>query len=82
MAILVLVLFASLSCAKWQQDLKHFNSQMIGLKRVVTLYSADGSVIKEWRGNNMRVEHVPGGISFIHNGKVIIISGTFTVEEE
>ncbi len=71
----------SFSCAKWQQDFKHLNSQLTGLKRTITLYSADGSVIRQWNGL-MRIEHVPGGISFIYKGKVVVISGTFVVEED
>ena len=80
LSILLLGLL-SLSCAKWQQDFKHINSQLVGLKRTITLYSADGSVIKSWNGN-MRIEHVPGGVSFIHKGKVVVLSGTYVIEED
>ena len=63
-----------------QTNLKHLKSNIIGLDRVVTLYSATGEVLKTWNGR-YKVEDNGGSISFIHNGKTVKLSGTYTVEE-
>jgi len=65
-----------------RQDISHFKSDLIGLKRTVTLYSADGKPIKEWKGR-FKVEVSGGAARFLDdNGKAVIISGTFVIEEK
>ena len=81
--MLVLFLSASLaSCTERQRkNLKHMKSDIIGLKRRITLYDCSGKVIKQWEGR-FKVETIGAYVSFIDDdGKDIKISGTVVVEE-
>jgi hypothetical protein len=79
---LFLMTFLIASCTERQrQDYSHWKSDLIGLKRTITLYSVDGKPIKTWSGR-YKVEVDSGVARFIHDGKAIYISGTFIVEEE
>ncbi|MBI5248585.1 MAG: hypothetical protein HY912_03750 [Desulfomonile tiedjei] len=70
------------SCTESQrQGYSHWKSDLIGLKRTITLYSADGKAIKTWSGR-YKVEVENGTARFMHDGKAIYISGTFIIEEE
>ncbi len=65
-----------------RKNLKHFKSDLIGLKRKVTLYDGQGRVIRQWQGR-FKIEVQGNFISFIDdNGKDIKISGTVVVEEQ
>jgi len=72
----------SIGCTQSQQKgLKHFKSNLIGLHREVTLYSATGSIIRKWKGD-FQVETFSSGIAFItDDGNEVKIGGTFIVEE-
>ncbi|MFH1118023.1 MAG: hypothetical protein V1792_29225 [Pseudomonadota bacterium] len=75
------VLMAVSGCTeKQRQEYSHWKSDLIGLNRRITLYSADGTPIKKWEGR-YKVEIKDGVARFIHDGKAIVISGTFVVEE-
>ncbi len=64
-----------------RKGLKHFKSDIIGLKRKVTLYDCNGRPIKEWQGR-FKIEIQGSYLSFIDDkGKEIKLSGTITVEE-
>ncbi len=81
----ILILFFTLglfACTERQRkNLKHLKSDIIGLKRRVTLYDCNGKVIKSWQGR-FKIEVQGAYISFIDdNGKDIKISGTVVVEE-
>jgi len=80
--IALLLSVISIGCTQSQQKgLKHFKSNLVGLNRVVTLYSANGDVIRVWKGD-FQVEVIPPGIAFIDdNGNEVKVSGTFVVEE-
>ena len=84
---LVLILLASTfliygSCTqKQKQDLSHWKSDLIGLKRSITLYGENGKPIKTWEGR-YKVETSGCTARFLHEGKAIIISGTFVIEEQ
>lgn len=70
-------------CEDAQKTIKHLKSSTVGLNRTVTLYAADGRVIKSWNGKFM-VELVEGSsvAAFItDDGREIKISGTYIVEE-
>lgn len=73
--------FLTAGCTERQrQDISHFKSDLVGLKRTVTLYSADGKPIREWKGR-FKVE-VSGGVArFLDDGKAVMISGTYVIEE-
>ena len=76
-----LLVFASGCTERQRKNLKHFKSDIIGLKRRVTLYDCNGRVIKSWQGR-FKIEVQGGYISFIDDkGKDIKISGTVVVEE-
>ncbi len=83
--IIVLILCAIFifSCTeKQKKELKHFKSDIIGLKRTVTLYDCNGKIIKQWRGR-FKIEIQGAYISFIDdNGKEVKVSGTIVVQEE
>jgi hypothetical protein len=64
-----------------RQDYSHWKSDLVGLKRTITLYAADGKQIKSWSGR-YKVDVQGGSARFLHDGKAIIISGTFIIEEE
>ena len=83
--LLVLLLAAALglaSCTERQRkNLKHLKSDIIGLKRKVTLYDCNGKPIKSWEGR-FKIEVEGGFLSFIDDaGKDVKISGTIVVEE-
>jgi hypothetical protein len=79
LSLLCAVLF--LSCAELEQTGSSMVSGVIGLHRVITLYAADGSVIKQWEGRyNIKSQY--GMARFMDNGKAITIAGTFIIEEK
>jgi uncharacterized lipoprotein YehR (DUF1307 family) len=80
-----LILFMSVaitSCTERQRkNLKHMKSDIIGLKRKITLYDCNGKVIRQWEGR-FKVETIGAYVSFIDDsGKDIKVSGTVIVEE-
>lgn len=77
----LLAVIAVSSCTERQRhQISHWKSDLIGLDRTVTLYDMNGKPIKSWKGR-YKVE-VNGGIArFIHDGKAVIISGTYIIEE-
>ena len=76
-----LLVFVSGCTERQRKNLKHFKSDIIGLKRRVTLYDCNGKVIKSWQGR-FKIEVQGSYISFIDDkGKDIKISGTVVVEE-
>jgi predicted small secreted protein len=76
------VLAAMSGCTERQRkNLKHLKSDIIGLKRRVTLYDCSGKVIRQWEGR-FKIEVQGAYLSFIDdNGKDIKVSGTVVVEE-
>ncbi len=82
-ALFILVMSMSLvSCTERQRkNLKHMKSDIIGLKRKVTLYDCSGNVIRQWEGR-FKIEVIGSYVSFIDDqGKDIKVSGTVVVEE-
>jgi len=69
-----------IGCASFEQETSHWASSMVGLNRVVTLYSANGTVIQQWSGQ-FNVETNGSSARFMDKGKSIYISGTFTIIE-
>jgi hypothetical protein len=81
-ASVCLILLLSLSgCTERQrQDWSHWKSDLVGLKRTVTLYADNGTPIKSWKGR-FKVDVGGGTARFLHEGRAVIISGTFIIEE-
>lgn len=80
--ILVAIALVSLTgCGGCANTLKHTQSDWFGLNRKITLYNANGGVIKEWQ-TKAKIEDRGGSVYFLDkNGKATTISGTFVVEE-
>lgn len=78
----VFLLSAAGGCTESQRkDIKHVKSDLIGLKRKVTLYSCDGQPIREWEGR-FKVEMNGSVATFIDDdGNEVKIAGTFVIEE-
>ncbi len=81
--ILAMLLFFTFGCTeKQRKEIKHIKSDLIGLKRTVTLYDNNGNVIKTWKGR-FKIEVQGCFISFIDdNGKEVKLSGTIVVQEQ
>ncbi len=77
----VFILLAAGCTERQRKNLKHFKSDIIGLKRKVTLYDCSGNVIRSWKGR-FKIEVQGSFVSFIDdNGKDIKVSGTVVIEE-
>ncbi len=76
------IALGTLSCTERQRkDLKHLKSDIIGLKRRVTLYDCSGKPIRTWEGR-FKIEIQGAYISFIDDkGREIKLSGSVVVEE-
>ena len=75
------LLFLSGCTERQRKNIKHMKSDIIGLKRQVTLYDCNGKVIKTWKGR-FKIEIHGSFLSFIDdNGQDIKVSGTVVVEE-
>jgi len=81
MKISLISLFILGCTAQQQQEFSHWKSDVIGLDRKITLYSATGEPIKTWEGR-YKIETEGGIVRFIHKGKAVMINGTYTVEEK
>lgn len=79
-AVLTFLIVLAVSGCGMQQGASHVISSAVGLNRVITLYSDDGTVIREWSGR-YKVGVDGSSARFMHNNKAITISGTFTIEE-
>ena len=83
--VLILLSTTLLMCSgctqKQRQELSHWKSDLIGLKRTITLYGENGKPIKTWEGR-YKVETSGCTARFLDDGKAIIISGTFVIEEK
>lgn len=66
--------------AQQQSDYSHWKSDLIGLNRKITLYS-NGRPLQVWEGR-FKVEISYGVARFIHDGKAVIINGTYVIEEK
>lgn len=77
---LLLVAAGLNGCNGCRNSMKHFQSATIGMDRTVTLYNANGDVIKSWKTDS-KIEDKGGTVYFISAGKAVTISGTFTIEE-
>ena len=76
----ILGLYVYLNLPSVQRKISHAKSEAIGLDRTITLYSMDGKPIKSWKGR-VQVELDGGAARFVINQKTVIISGTYTIEE-
>ena len=78
-ALIVALLLSG--CQDMQQAWSHTESSFVGLNRHITLFSADGHVVREWDGR-FNIETKDGMLRFLSNGKAVIVQGTYVVEEK
>lgn len=75
-----LVLLAS--CNSCRQDIKAIKSRTAGINRTVTLYDANGKLVRSWDINST-YQTAGTGINFLDkNEKFVAINGTFIIEEK
>lgn len=68
-------------CAGCQNDMKHIQADWVGLNRKITLYGPDGTKLNEWT-TKAKVEDRGGSCYFLtQEGKAVIVSGNFVIEE-
>lgn len=78
--IVVAVLLLCSGCGTVEMAGSKTLSGLAKLNRKVTLYAADGHVIRTWQGK-MMLQDEGGGCTFMLDGKRVNIAGTYTVEE-
>jgi len=65
-----------------RNQLKHIQSNIVGLNRKITLFDTSGKELRSWT-TKTKVEDRGGTLYFLnHDGKAVIVSGTFVVEEQ
>ena len=70
------------SCNSCRQDVKRLKSGTVGINRTITLFSANGNVIKSWDINSTYSDK-GSSVSFLDaNEKFVAINGTFIIEEK
>lgn len=81
--VLMFLLIPFLSgCGSLSNQLKHFQSSMIGLNREISLYDYSGKVIRIWETRS-KIEDNGGTVYFLDaHGKAITISGIYVIEEK
>ena len=78
--IAIAVLVALSGCGRIDTVVNKFESAAGMLNRTVTLYTADGKVIKTWETKN-QIDYIGGVAAFIDkDGVNVRISGTFIIE--
>ena len=81
LSITIMPIGCSFLGARGSNNWKHLQSEWLGLERHISLYGADGTLIREW-DTTAKVEDQGGTCYFLDDsGKAVIISGTFIIEE-
>lgn len=81
--VLCCVAFYLQACGSCAQSCKDFRANVVGgLDRRVVLYNASGQPIKEWAGKIYLADESGANTRFILDGKVVVINGTYIVEEK
>ena len=82
LSLLLVAVVANSACTENQRKgIKHVKSDIVGLKRQVTLYDCNGNTIGSWQGR-FKVEIQGSYLSFIDDdGKEVKVSGTVVVQE-
>jgi len=79
-AVLFVGMYVYVSRPSVQQRISQAKSEAIGLDRTITLYSNDGKPIRSWKGR-VKVQLEGGAARFVIQGKAVLISGTYIIEE-
>lgn len=77
---LVVIAVALSACGRVDSEISSLKSSVGMLKRTVTLYSANGAVIKSWTTTN-QIDYPGAMVAFIDDkGENVRVSGTVIVE--
>lgn len=68
-------------CAMVQRECTSLKADMIALDRIITVYGADGTVLKRWDTRTVIAEN-NGCMWFLHHGKMMGACGTVIAEEK
>ena len=82
--VVLLALFLLGGCSQeFKRSVKDFQSNWVGLKRKVTVYSASGEPVRTYEGK-IDIEPTEYGnkIKFAHNGNMVLIFNMGVVVEE
>jgi hypothetical protein len=78
--IMSLISVSLVGCGRVDSFVNSVKSSTGGLERTVTLYSANGQVIKSWKTDNS-IDYVGSVAGFIaKDGTNVRVSGTFVIE--
>jgi len=81
LAIMAGALFSG--CGTFQSGAKDIvNDFTGGDNRTITLYAADGAVIREWKGKIYLEESDGDSTGFLLDGARYVVNGTFIIEEK
>jgi len=83
LSLVLLAVVAISGCTESQRKgIKHIKSDVVGLKRQVTLYDCNGNAIRSWQGR-FKIEIQGAYLSFIDDdGNEVKVSGTVVVQEQ
>ena len=82
--IIILSLFTISSCTIFDDMSKDFESDTIGLKRTIKVYSMTGEQLAEYSGNNVRTEFGDNGrfLANVDGKRIQIFNASVIVEEK
>jgi hypothetical protein len=81
-ALVVLTLLLAGCGEAWKRSVKDARSEMLGMERVVYVYSQNGILLHSYKGRFDIDGTTPGKVKFELNGKRIIIYNALVVTEE
>lgn len=67
-------------CNGCANTIKHLQSEVSGLNRTITLFTANGDTLGSWNTSSVVEDH-GGSCSFLFNGKSMYVAGTYTIQE-
>lgn len=80
LVVLIGMCFLFAGCGSIENAGHGLFAELVKVDRQITLFSADGRVLKIWKGR-YNIHSEGGMIYFVDHGKSVLINGTFTVEE-
>ena len=82
--LIILSLFSISSCTIFDDMSKDFESDTVGLKRTIKVYSMTGEQLAEYSGNNVRTEFGDTGrfLANVDGKRIQIFNASVIVEEK
>ena len=82
-ATISLLLISLTGCTWWNDRVKTFQSNTVGLRRDVYVYSYTGQLLKTYSGNVVRIENdLTGTIIQLDNKRIVVENATVISEEK